>query len=70
MQVVAEEGKMSGSVILLLDEIHRLIRPNKTFLTPFEKGTIVLIGATTSNPTMRSIQPYVLEHKFSNSTHL
>ena len=51
MQVVAEEGKMSGSVILLLDEIHRLDKAKQDFLLPhLEKGTIVLIGATTSNP--------------------
>lgn len=51
MQVVAEEGKMSGSVILLLDEIHRLDKAKQDFLLPhLEKGTIILIGATTSNP--------------------
>lgn len=51
MQIVAEEGKMSGSVILLLDEIHRLDKAKQDFLLPhLEKGTIILIGATTSNP--------------------
>src|SRR5699024_3978616 len=51
MQVVAEEGKMSGSVILLLDEIHRLDKAKQDFLLPhLENGTIILIGATTSNP--------------------
>lgn len=49
-QVVAE-GKMSGSVILMLDEIHRLDKPKQDFLLPhLENGTIILIGATTSNP--------------------
>ncbi len=51
MQIVAEEGKMSGSVILLLDEIHRLDKAKQDFLLPhLENGTIILIGATTSNP--------------------
>src|SRR5699024_2055571 len=49
MQIVAEEGKMSGSVILLLDEIHRLDKAKQDFLLPhLEKRTIILIGATTS----------------------
>ena len=51
MQIVAKEGKMSGSVILLLDEIHRLDKAKQDFLLPhLENGTIILIGATTSNP--------------------
>ncbi|WP_017548757.1 replication-associated recombination protein A [Salinicoccus carnicancri] len=51
MQIVADEGKMSGSVILLLDEIHRLDKAKQDFLLPhLESGNIVLIGATTSNP--------------------
>lgn len=51
MQQVAEEGKMSGSIILLLDEIHRLDKAKQDFLLPhLEKGVIILIGATTSNP--------------------
>ena len=51
LQVVAEEAKMSGTVILLLDEIHRLDRNKQDFLLPLlESGQIVLIGATTENP--------------------
>lgn len=51
LQVVAEEAKMSGTVILLLDEIHRLDRNKQDFLLPLlESGRIVLIGATTENP--------------------
>ena len=42
---------MSGQVILLLDEIHRLDKAKQDFLLPhLENGKIVLIGATTSNP--------------------
>lgn len=51
LQVVAEEAKMSGTVILLLDEIHRLDKTKQDFLLPhLESGRIVLIGATTENP--------------------
>lgn len=51
MEIVAAEGKMSGTVILLLDEVHRLDKAKQDFLLPhLENGTIVLIGATTSNP--------------------
>ncbi|MBZ8173104.1 replication-associated recombination protein A [Staphylococcus cohnii] len=51
MQLIVEEAKMSGQVILLLDEIHRLDKAKQDFLLPhLENGKIVLIGATTSNP--------------------
>jgi putative ATPase len=51
MQLIVEEAKMSGQVILLLDEIHRLDKTKQDFLLPhLENGKIVLIGATTSNP--------------------
>jgi len=42
---------MSGTVILLLDEIHRLDKTKQDFLLPhLESGRIILIGATTENP--------------------
>lgn len=51
MEAVAAEAKMSGKVILLLDEVHRLDKGKQDFLLPFlESGMITLIGATTSNP--------------------
>ena len=73
MQMVVEEAKMSGQVILLLDEIHRLDKAKQDFLLPhLENGKIVLIGATTSNPyhainpTIRSraqiFELYSLDH--------
>ncbi len=59
LQIVAEEAKMSGSVVLLLDEIHRLDKPKQDFLLPhLESGQIILIGATTENPYI-SIQPAI-----------
>ncbi len=51
MEVVAAEAKMSGKVILLLDEVHRLDKGKQDYLLPYlENGSITLIGATTSNP--------------------
>lgn len=59
LQVVVEEAKMSGTIFLLLDEIHRLDKPKQDFLLPhLESGRIVLIGATTENPYI-SIHPAI-----------
>ncbi|QNQ80643.1 replication-associated recombination protein A [Lactobacillus sp. PV034] len=59
LQIVAEESKMSGTVILLLDEIHRLDKTKQDFLLPLlEAGQIILIGATTENPYI-SISPAI-----------
>ncbi|AEV94979.1 replication-associated recombination protein A [Pediococcus claussenii] len=59
LQIVAEEAKMSGTVILLLDEIHRLDKTKQDFLLPhLENGHIILIGATTENPYI-SINPAI-----------
>ncbi|MBM7544548.1 replication-associated recombination protein A [Periweissella beninensis] len=59
LQIVAEEAKISGTVILLLDEIHRLDKAKQDFLLPhLESGAIVLIGATTENPYI-SISPAI-----------
>ncbi|GEL13829.1 recombinase RarA [Lapidilactobacillus concavus] len=59
LQAVAEEARMSGTVILLLDEIHRLDKTKQDFLLPLlESGRIILIGATTENPYM-TINPAI-----------
>lgn len=59
LQIVVEEAKFSGQVVLLLDEIHRLDKPKQDFLLPhLENGLIILIGATTENPYI-SINPAI-----------
>lgn len=59
LQIVAEEARMSGTVILLLDEVHRLDKTKQDFLLPhLENGRIILIGATTENPYI-SINPAI-----------
>lgn len=51
LQTVVEEAKISGNIVLLLDEIHRLNKVKQDFLLPYlESGQIIVIGATTENP--------------------
>lgn len=46
------EAKQRGSAVLFLDEIHRFNKAQQDFLLPYvEDGTLVLIGATTENPS-------------------
>ncbi len=48
---VIEEAKFYGDIILVVDEIHRMNKDKQDILLPYiEKGTIILIGLTTSNP--------------------
>jgi putative ATPase len=59
MQIVVEEAKMSGKLVLILDEVHRLDKSKQDFLLPhLESGLITLIGATTSNP-FHAINPAI-----------
>jgi len=45
-------------IILFLDEIHRFNKAQQDFLLPYvENGTILLIGATTENPSFEVIPP-------------
>lgn len=45
------DARMSGKVLLFLDEIHRFNKLQQDTLLPHvENGSIVLIGATTENP--------------------
>lgn len=51
MEIVVEEAKMSGHIVLILDEVHRLDKAKQDFLLPhLESNLITLIGCTTSNP--------------------
>lgn len=57
--IVIEEAKMNGEMILIMDEIHRLNKDKQDLLLPhIESGLIVLIGMTTSNPYY-SINPAI-----------
>lgn len=56
----AESGRMfaKGAPILFIDEIHRFNKAQQdALLSAVESGTIVLIGATTENPSFEVISP-------------
>lgn len=67
----------SNAIILFLDEIHRFNKAQQDFLLPYvEDGTIILIGATTENPSFEVIsallsrsQVFVLEPLSSAELH-
>ena len=49
--IVIEEAKMNGEMIVIIDEIHRMNKDKQDILLPYlETGLIILIGLTTSNP--------------------
>lgn len=51
VEAVVEETRLTGKVILFLDEIHRFNKAQQDYLLPHvERGDIILIGATTENP--------------------
>lgn len=51
-------AKTSRNTVLFLDEIHRFNKVQQDYLLPYvEDGTIVLIGATTENPSFKVISP-------------
>lgn len=57
--VVVEEAKMYGGMVVIMDEIHRLNKDKQDLLLPYlESGLITLIGMTTSNP-YHSINPAI-----------
>jgi putative ATPase len=57
IKAVVEDGSLRmGPKILFLDEIHRFNKAQQDYLLPFvERGDIVLIGATTENPSFEII---------------
>ena len=49
--IVIEEAKMYGNMIVVMDEIHRMNKDKQDLMLPYlENGLITLIGMTTSNP--------------------
>jgi len=59
MEIVVEEAKMTGKMVLILDEVHRLDKAKQDFLLPhIESNLLTLIGCTTSNP-FHSINPAI-----------
>ena len=57
--IVVEEAKMHGEMVVIMDEIHRLNKDKQDLLLPYlENGLIILIGMTTANP-YHSINPAI-----------
>ena len=57
--VVVEEAKLYGGIVLIMDEIHRMNKDKQDLLLPYlESGLITLIGMTTANP-YHSINPAI-----------
>ncbi|MDY0139454.1 MAG: AAA family ATPase, partial [Candidatus Izemoplasmatales bacterium] len=59
LRQIVETVKLYNSVILIIDEIHRMNRDIQDYLLPYvEKGNIVMIGLTTENPYI-SVNPAI-----------
>ena len=57
-EVVEESRNRNGDTILFVDEVHRFNKAQQdAFLPHVEDGTIILIGATTENPSFEVIAP-------------
>jgi putative ATPase len=55
-KIISDNTLRIGPKILFLDEIHRFNKAQQDFLLPYvERGNIVLIGATTENPSFEII---------------
>ncbi|HUH74630.1 MAG TPA: replication-associated recombination protein A [Chitinophagales bacterium] len=69
IRAVIDQARMFGTIVLFIDEIHRFSKSQQdALLGAVEEGVLVLIGATTENPSFEVIsallsrcQVYVLE---------
>ena len=76
LDIVFEEAKMYGHLIVIIDEIHRLNKDKQDLLLSYvENGLITLIGMTTANP-FHSINPairsrcHLIEFKVSDKDNI
>jgi len=73
-EVIDKASKDSSQPILFIDEIHRFSKSQQdSLLGAVEKGIVILIGATTENPSFEVISPllsrcqvYILKHLEEN----
>lgn len=57
LEIITKFATLQNPVVVMIDEVHRLTKPNQDFLLmKLEEGSISIIGATTENPYM-SITP-------------
>lgn len=58
MESASQQARMGKRTLLFIDEIHRLNKTQQDALLPdIERGTLLLIGATTQNPFFSVIAP-------------
>lgn len=56
---IFSEAKISGQLVLVVDEVHRLNKDKQDLLLPYvEDGKVIMIGLTTANPYF-SINPAI-----------
>lgn len=65
---VIEDAKINNRLdqktILFVDEIHRFLKSQQDAFLPYvEDGTIILVGATTENPSFEVIRPLISRSK-------
>ena len=59
MEQAENSRKMGMRTVVFVDEIHRFNKAQQDAFLPFvEKGSILLIGATTENPSLRSMRRF------------
>ena len=57
-EVIERAGKDASQPILFIDEIHRFSKSQQdSLLGAVERGTVILVGATTENPSFEVISP-------------
>ncbi|MCS6990380.1 MAG: replication-associated recombination protein A [Chitinophagales bacterium] len=58
VRMALEQARRLGQAILFIDEIHRFNKGQQdALLGPVERGHVILIGATTENPSLEVIAP-------------
>jgi len=64
LEIAQKEKENGKKTIIFIDEIHRFNKAQQDVLLPYvEKGDIVLIGATTENPSFTVISPLISRSK-------
>ena len=59
MDAIIEEAKLSGSLFVIIDEVHRLNKARQDdLLSHMESGLLIVAGCTTANP-FHSINPAI-----------
>lgn len=63
-EIAKQNQRLEQKTVLFIDEIHRFNKAQQDAFLPYvEDGTIILIGATTENPSFEVIQPLLSRSK-------